>query len=85
VLIFWPRLNALLLGRLRLSAADAMLEYMRLAQEVFSETKPQGLDGISKASKLEMAIKDAVRRSKGGRPPTAKMYDPDDCDDNCKV
>ncbi|KAI9765683.1 MAG: hypothetical protein M1840_007241 [Geoglossum simile] len=59
-------LIALLLGRLGLSAQEAIDEYVGLAGKVFSERKSKGKDGIFKAKRLEEAIQDVVRRK--GRP-----------------
>lgn len=59
-LLILPRLIALLLGRLRLSVAEAIDRYRLLAKQVFSERKAHGKDGTFKASALEKAIKDTV-------------------------
>lgn len=49
-----------MLGRLRMSVADAISAYDKLAQDVFAETKRTGQDGKFKASRLEAAIKKIV-------------------------
>ncbi|MCJ1378166.1 hypothetical protein MMC17_001262 [Xylographa soralifera] len=54
---------AILLGRLRLSAAQAIKAYETLARKVFSEKKAKRKDGTFKASKLEEAIKNVVQES----------------------
>ena len=61
----FSRLVATLLGKLRLSAGDAIRAYEDFAESVFSDTKGMGHDGIFKASKLEEAVKRVVRASFG--------------------
>lgn len=75
-------LIAILLGRLRLSAADAIQAYEELAEKIFSEKHFGPREGKFKASTLEQTIKELVESSLGRS--GAKMYDPDDNTD-CKA
>ena len=58
-------LNALLVGRLGLSAEDAILEYAKLSKKVFEERKPKGKDGAFKATRMEEAVEQLIE-DKGG-------------------
>jgi len=75
--VFYPSIIALLLGRLRLSAAEAVKVYEDLASAVFSTRKSKGKDGTFKATILEKEIKDVVAARLNGRA-DARMYEPDD-------
>ncbi|KAJ7224916.1 acyl transferase/acyl hydrolase/lysophospholipase [Mycena rebaudengoi] len=68
-------LIALMLGRLRMSVADAIGAYENLAQGVFSETKYFFQDGKFKASRLEAAIKTIVSQKCPSRDPEELMND----------
>ena len=57
-------LVALMLGRLRMSVEDAIACYGALAKTVFGDVKRFG-DGKFKASNLENAIKDIVKKQTG--------------------
>ena len=70
-----PSLIAILLGRLRLSASDAIKAYETLARKIFSEKKAKGKDGTFKASKLEEAIKAVVEDTLGLGRANARMYE----------
>ncbi|KAL6716128.1 hypothetical protein ACLMJK_005694 [Lecanora helva] len=76
---------AILLGRLRLSAADAINVYQNLAKDIFSEHKPKYKEGTYKASKLENVIKDVVKRYDNNRDADAKMYDEQLGDIQCRA
>ena len=77
-------LIAILLGRLRLSAADAIKAYEELAGQVFSQRKAKGKDGTFKASKLEKAVKSVVEKALGRV--GAKMYEAGEVGDkNCRA
>lgn len=54
-------LIALLLGRLGLSADDALLEYGKIGHKVFSDRKSSASEGMFKATKLEAAIRGIVK------------------------
>jgi hypothetical protein len=77
------RLIALLLGRLRLSVADAIEQYRLLASRVFSDTKLFYKDGKFKASNLEKAIKDVVEWKLGKGRREERMFM--SCDEGCKA
>jgi predicted acylesterase/phospholipase RssA len=64
-----------MLGRLRMSVADAIGAYENLAQGVFSETKYFFQDGKFKASRLEAAIKTIVSQKCPSRDPEELMND----------
>ena len=68
-------LIAILLGRLRLSAADAIQHYETLAQMVFSQNKAKGKDGTFKASKLKEAIEEVLKKTVGPEHTNARMYE----------
>ncbi|KAJ7911211.1 FabD/lysophospholipase-like protein [Mycena leptocephala] len=68
-------LIALMLGRLRMTVADAIKAYDRLAQDVFSETKHVWQDGRFKASRLEAAIKKTVEENSPSKDPCELMKD----------
>ena len=76
------RIIALMLGRLRMSVAEAIECYGTLAERVFSTTKRIG-DGRFKASKLEEVIKEIVREKLGD--PDARMLDARPESDGCKT
>jgi hypothetical protein len=73
------RLIALLLGRLRLSASEAIDKYRVLAKYVFSKRKAPGKDGTFKASKLEKAIKDVVEGKLGRGHADERMFMAEGC------
>jgi hypothetical protein len=75
----FPRLVVIMLGRLRLSATDAITKYETLAQTVFPEKEKQPFwqDGTFKASLLEKVIKDVVNDSLGAEGPDALMCPPE--------
>ena len=68
-------LIAILLGRLRLSAAEAIKAYEDLAGKVFSQKKPKGKDGLFKASKFEETVKSVVESHLGQGHADARMYE----------
>lgn len=68
-------LIAILLGRLRLSAAEAIEAYEELAGKVFSEKKAPGKDGTFKASKLEEAVKSVLEARLGKVHADDRMYE----------
>jgi hypothetical protein len=70
----FSRLIALLLGRLRLSVAEAIDKYRQLAKDVFSDRKLWVKDGKFKASKLEKAIKDVVEWKLGKGQAEERMF-----------
>ena len=74
-------LIAILLGRLRFSAAEAIQVYENLAESVFSQKKTKGKDGTFKASKLENVIKGAIE-AKLGRGRSEALMSEDWTDDN---
>lgn len=69
------RLIAILLGRLRLSAAAAITIYLKLASTVFSQKKFKGQDGRYSASKLEEVIKGVVQSVLGSDKVNARMFE----------
>jgi patatin-like phospholipase/acyl hydrolase len=77
-------LIAIMLGRLRLSADDAIEAYRKFAEHVFSEKKWKGRDGTFKASKLEDAIKNIVAESED-KDAQARMLDPRLVEESCKA
>lgn len=79
----FPRLIALLLGRLRLSVAEAIEQYRQLARQVFSDTKLFFKDGKFKASNLEKAIKDVLEWKLGKGHREERMFV--SCDEGCKT
>ena len=68
------RLIALLLGCLRLSVPEVIVEYRVLAKQVFSERKARAKDGAFKASNLEKAIEDVVERKLGPGHADERMF-----------
>ncbi|MCJ1418783.1 hypothetical protein MMC32_005134 [Xylographa parallela] len=75
---------AILFGRLRLSAAQAIKAYETLVGKVFSEKKAKGKDGTFKASKLEEAIKNVVQDSLKNM--DARMYEEKErASDRCRA
>lgn len=72
-----PSIIALLLGRLRLSVADAISVYDDLASTVFSAKKRKGKEGAFKATILEKVIKNVVAARLNGRE-DALMYETED-------
>lgn len=77
MLIFWRRLVAILLGRLRLSVPEAIEVYRVLAKDVFSTTKAVGKDGRYKASNLETAVKSVLVEKLGEGHSEEKMFESD--------
>lgn len=71
----FSRLIALLLGRLRLTVAEAIDKYRQLAGDVFSDRKFLVQDGKFKASKLEKAIKDVVEWKLGNGHAQERMFE----------
>jgi len=69
-------LIALMLGRLRLTIDEAMDQYGRFAQYVFSEKKWKGQDGTFKASKLEEIIKRIIKDYGVEKSADERMMDP---------
>ena len=55
-------LRTLLLGRLGMSVDQALKEYGDIGEKVFSHRKSGAHEGVFKATLLESAIKDVVRR-----------------------
>jgi hypothetical protein len=78
-----PSIIALLLGRLRLSVADAISVYDDLASTVFSAKKRMGKEGAFKATILEKVIKNVVAARLNGRE-DALMYETEDSS-TCRV
>ena len=83
-------LVALLVGRLGLSAEEALLEYASLAGRVFSERKAKGQDGTFKATNLEEAVKDVIKRKGGpgrqpGGDPNLALLDPANGHGTCRM
>lgn len=72
------RIIALLLGRLRMSVDEAIVAYMSLCEQVFSDTRWISAQQY-KTSKLEAALKEIVR-AKTGSSETRMMIRSD-----CKV
>jgi hypothetical protein len=54
-----------MLGRLRMSVAEAITRYKTLAQRVFSDPRLIGGNGKFKASKLEQVLKEIVKEKTG--------------------
>jgi len=75
---------ALMLGRLRMSVPQAIAEYVRLAEYIFSEKKLKWKEGTFKARKLESAIKDVVDKYPVSSSDDGRMLDPCHRDDVCK-
>ena len=71
------RLIAILLGRLRLSAEEALAEYAALAGDVFGVRKTRWLlhDGCFSATRLEAAIKYLVKKYSAEGNPDELMRD----------
>ena len=65
-----------MLGRLRMSTEQARDEYIELAKKMFGRRKRVIGDGAFKATKLEEAVKDVVRRYGGNNNPKELMLDP---------
>jgi hypothetical protein len=61
------RLIAILLGRLRMSATEALEIYVKLAGDVFSKKNSKLKGNAFEATRLEKAIKDVVADRLGGR------------------
>ncbi|TVY92172.1 Calcium-independent phospholipase A2-gamma [Lachnellula willkommii] len=71
-------LIAVLLGRLRLSVPEAMLQYAALAEKVFRDKKTGGnilRDGIFKTTNLEKAIQDVLKSKLGKGGAEARMIE----------
>ncbi|KAI9880980.1 MAG: hypothetical protein M1830_009474 [Pleopsidium flavum] len=78
-------LIALLLARLRLSAAEAIAAYEDIAGSVFSKKKNIWQDGTFKASLLEQAVQRLVEKCLGkGRGSSALMFE-DDVPESCRA
>lgn len=78
-------LIAILLGRLGLSAGEAIQLYKRLAERVFSEKKWKFQDGTFKATILEKEIKKVVTEKLGPSQDGAKMLEDEDEGNGCKM
>lgn len=78
-------LIAILLGRLGLSAGEAIEVYRRLAERIFSGRKPKWKDGTFKATVLESEIKSVVGESLGPERADAKMLEDEDQGQYCKT
>lgn len=74
-------LIAIMLGRLQMSAEQAIEEYAGLSKDVFGESRLLGSDGRYKASNLEHAIQGIIHRY-GKQNPDAKLFAPEN---KCKV
>ena len=61
----FSRIIALMLGRLQMSVAEAIEDYGTLTRKVFSDARLIGGDGKFKASNLEDAIKEIVKKKAG--------------------
>lgn len=78
-------LIAILLGRLGLSAGEAIEVYRRLAERIFSERKPKWKDGAFKATVLEDEIKSVVGEILGPERADAKMLEDEGQEQRCKM
>lgn len=78
-------LIAILLGRLGLSAGEAIDVYTRLAERIFSEKKRKWQDGTFKATILESEIKKVVVERLGPERSDARMLEDDDQGQGCKM
>ncbi|KAK0477670.1 putative calcium-independent phospholipase A2-gamma, partial [Armillaria novae-zelandiae] len=72
-------LNAIMLGRLKMSTEDALHNYKKLASAVFSpgNRKLFYKDGKFKANTLEVEIKEIVKNSHVGYTGDELLLDPD--------
>ena len=71
-------LIAMLLGRLQLSVDEALNEYARMGEKIFSKKKKGAHEGHYYATKLEEAVQDVVQRygdRAGGSGPNLKLAD----------
>ncbi|KII90267.1 hypothetical protein PLICRDRAFT_138833, partial [Plicaturopsis crispa FD-325 SS-3] len=79
-------LIALMLGKLRLTIDEAITCYNELIEKVFSSVKLRNASGsILKATKLEEALKDIVKRYSKNQDADTLMIDPEAEDELCKV
>jgi hypothetical protein len=78
------RLISLLLGRLGLSASDALDLYGELAKDVFGQKKRYLREGAFDPSHLEQAVKRCITKALGNGHEEDTMLDPKDGQGACK-
>lgn len=54
-----------MLGKLHMSAEDAITAYSQFAKQVYSQKKFGGGEGVFKATQFEISIKDIIKAAKG--------------------
>ena len=75
---------SLLLGRLRLSASDALDLYSELAKKVFGQKRRYLRDGTFDPDHLEQAVKHCITKALGDGHEEDTMLDPKDGQGACK-
>lgn len=79
------RLIAIMLGRLRMSTANAIAPYNLMSGHVFSERKFFMQDGSFKATKLEEAVKKTIKQYGDLKDEQEDMLDKQANTDVCKA
>jgi calcium-independent phospholipase A2-gamma len=76
---------ALMLGRLRMTIDECIIEYAELGEFVFSDRQGVPHRNMFKASKLEQAVKKVIRRQLGEQRADESLIDPLGSESCCKV